>query len=113
MVYAKINGEEFGTFVDIKEHQAAGQISFKLEQNFPNPFNPGTSIRYSISEESDVTLKIFNILGEEIAALLNVHQVQGVYEIKWNAENYPSGIYFYQLKTNNGYLETKKMIILK
>ena len=86
--------------------------SFSLAQNYPNPFNPITMIRYSVSEKSDVTLKIFNLLGKEIELLTYETKEAGTYEAVWNADGLPSGVYFYQLKTEN-YVEVKKMILMK
>jgi len=85
---------------------------FILEQNYPNPFNPSTKIRYSITEYSSVSLKVFNLLGEEIVTLFNGEQSAGVYEATFNASNLSSGIYFYTLKTNNSSF-TKKMLLVR
>ena len=84
----------------------------KLEQNYPNPFNPTTKIRYSITEHSSVTLKVFNLLGEEIETLVNSEQSAGVYEATFDASNLSSGIYFYTLQTDN-FSSSKKMILIK
>ena len=83
-----------------------------LEQNYPNPFNPSTKIRYSIPEHSSVTLKVFNLLGEEIETLVNGEQSAGVYEATFDASNLSSGIYFYTLQTEN-FSSSKKMILIK
>lgn len=85
---------------------------FKLYQNYPNPFNPSTTIQYSIPEAGKVSLKVFNILGEEIATLVNDYLEAGNYEIQFNAGNFSSGIYFYKIDSNN-YSSVKKMILLK
>jgi hypothetical protein len=83
-----------------------------LEQNYPNPFNPTTTIKFSVRNPGYATLRIYNTLGEEIDVLLNRELNSGDYEIQWNAEGLPSGIYIYQFKSE-GYVETKKMILLK
>ena len=83
-----------------------------LEQNYPNPFNPATKIRYSIPEYSYVTLKVFNLLGEEIETLFNGEKMPGVYEASFDASNLSSGIYFYSLQTRD-FSSTKKMILLR
>ena len=83
-----------------------------LSQNFPNPFNPSTKIKYSVPQSSDVVIKVFDILGNEIEILVNEEKPAGTYEIVWNAANLPSGIYFYQLKAGE-YTAVKKMILLK
>lgn len=85
---------------------------FNLEQNYPNPFNPGTSINYSIREKGLVNLKVFDILGKEVAVLINENQGAGNYSVQFNASNLPSGIYFYKITLGN-YTATKKLILLK
>ena len=85
---------------------------YQLEQNYPNPFNPSTKIRYSITEYSFVTLKVYTLLGEEIETLFNGEQSAGVYEAAFDASNLSSGIYFYTLKTEKASF-TKKMILVR
>lgn len=85
---------------------------FILHQNYPNPFNGFSIIKYSIPKLSNVTIKIFNTLGEELETLIDQEKAAGTYEVKWNAINLPSGIYFYQLKSGS-FIETKKMMLLK
>ena len=85
---------------------------FLLMQNYPNPFNPSTKIRYSVPQSSNVIIKVFDILGNEIETLVNEEKSKGTYEITWYAATLPSGVYFYQLKSNN-YIATKKMVLLK
>jgi hypothetical protein len=86
--------------------------TFQLEQNYPNPFNPTTNIRYSIPAGSVVTLKVFNMLGQEIATLQNGHQDAGSYLAKFDATSLANGTYYYTL-TAGSFSETKKMIVLK
>lgn len=85
---------------------------FSLSQNYPNPFNPNTKIKFDIAKSSSVELKIFDVLGRQIALLVNEELNPGSYETNWNAPNYPSGVYYYQLNTEI-YTETKKMILIK
>lgn len=85
---------------------------FALEQNYPNPFNPSTKISYKLPVSSNVTLKVFNSLGEEVRTLIDEQKEAGNYELEFNAENIPSGIYFYQLKTGT-FIQTKKMMLMK
>jgi photosystem II stability/assembly factor-like uncharacterized protein len=85
---------------------------YSLSQNYPNPFNPSTNIKYQIINNKLVTLKIYDILGKEIATLINEKQTPGYYEINWDASGYPSGIYFYRLTTGD-FSETKKMFLIK
>lgn len=86
--------------------------SYYLAQNYPNPFNPSTTIKYSLPEESFVTLKIYNLLGEEIATLVNTEQTIGNYEIEFDASTQSSGIYLFRIQTGD-FIKTKKMILLR
>jgi len=87
---------------------------FSLEQNYPNPFNPNTSIIYSLGSEQFVTLKVLDVLGNEIAILVNERQTYGIHKVNISVMDYhlTSGIYFYQLKAGN-FIQTKKMMLLK
>jgi|GEM_PF-1742212 len=86
--------------------------AFLLDQNYPNPFNPETAIRFSVPQESFVTVKVFNTLGEEVATLVNEEKTAGVYNVSFNANSLTSGIYFYTIKAND-FTSTKKMILMK
>ncbi|MDI6766959.1 MAG: T9SS type A sorting domain-containing protein, partial [Bacteroidota bacterium] len=83
-----------------------------LWQNYPNPFNPSTTIRFELPTESFVTLKVYNLLGKEVATLVNEAKKMGRYEFQWDATGYPSGLYFYRLTTNN-FIQTKKLLLIK
>lgn len=85
---------------------------FELSQNYPNPFNPSTTIEYSIPKDANVSLKIFDVLGKEVATLENSHKSAGTYIVNWNASNFSSGIYFYRITAGN-FTETKKMFLVK
>jgi hypothetical protein len=87
-------------------------IELFLSQNYPNPFNPSTKIKYSVPQSSQIVIKIFDVLGNEIETLVNEEKPAGTYEITWYAENLPSGVYFYQLQAGD-YINTKKLILLK
>ncbi len=95
----------------VREIQGIPQ-TYSLEQNYPNPFNPSTTIRFSVPELGLVTLKVFNLLGEEVATLINGELTNGTYEVDFRGSNFSSGIYFYTITANN-YFDTKKMILLK
>jgi hypothetical protein len=84
----------------------------ELLQNYPNPFNPSTVIRYQIASAGSVSLKVYDILGSEVATLVNAPQAPGTYEFSWNASDFPSGMYYYRLQAG-GTVMTKKMIYLK
>jgi photosystem II stability/assembly factor-like uncharacterized protein len=85
---------------------------YSLEQNYPNPFNPITSLQYAIGSRKFVTLKVYDILGREVATLVNEEKAAGEYEVEFNAANLPSGIYFYQLKAGS-FVEARKMVLVK
>jgi len=90
---------------------------FELFQNYPNPFNPTTIIKYEIPDQvrndrSLVTLKVYDVLGNEIATLVNEEKEPGTYEVEFDASKLPSGIYFYRLNAGS-FIETKKMILLR
>ena len=87
-------------------------IELALEQNYPNPFNPSTSIKYTINSGQFVSLKVYDIIGNEVATLVNSEKPSGVYMVEWNAKGFTSGVYFYQLKTGS-FVQTKKMILMK
>ena len=96
----------------IGDNDYANQKNFRLNQNYPNPFNPSTKIKYSIPQSSNVVIKVFDILGNEIETLVNEEKPTGTYEITWYAENLPSGVYFYRLHAGD-FVGTKKMVLLK
>ena len=87
-------------------------VSYSLNQNFPNPFNPETKISFSIKDAGNVSLIIYNVLGEEVRTILNEFKEAGSYTLNFNAAGLNSGVYFYRLQANN-YSEIKKMIVLK
>jgi hypothetical protein len=90
-----------------------GQVhDFRLDQNYPNPFNPATTITFSVGKYSAVSVKVFSMLGQEVASLVNGEKMPGTYSIVWNAERYPSGIYMYRLSAD-GRSVVRKMILLK
>lgn len=102
----------FNTVTGVPVNIPNTPYDYKLFNAYPNPFNPVTSIKYQIPGNSLVLLKIYDILGKEITTLVNQKQSAGTYEVKWNAVNYPSGIYFYKLTAGN-FSESKKIILAK
>ncbi|TAK58275.1 MAG: T9SS type A sorting domain-containing protein [Bacteroidetes bacterium] len=88
--------------------------SFSISQNYPNPFNPVTNFGLRISPQTKgmVSLKVFDVLGREVATLVNENLLPGTYEVSWNAGNHPSGVYFYRLQSGE-FVETKRMMLLK
>jgi len=107
-----IGADEFNGIPVGVENEEALPTEFALEQNFPNPFNPSTTFRYSIPTQSKVVIKVYDILGNEIATLMDEEKPVGTYELTWNAADLSSGIYFYQLNAGE-FVSTKKMILLK
>jgi hypothetical protein len=85
---------------------------FKLFNNFPNPFNPSTKIKFDIPTPTLVKLTVYNILGKEVTNLVNENMSAGSYSVEFSADNYSSGVYFYRIETSD-YVETKKMLLLK
>jgi len=89
---------------------------YRLEQNYPNPFNPVTTILYQLPNDSKVTLKVYDILGSEVAELVNEVQTAGYKEVKFGSDRYSSGIYIYRLTAESGtgsYTSIKKMVMIK
>jgi hypothetical protein len=86
--------------------------SFTLSQNYPNPFNPSTKIKYSIPQSSKVVVKVFDMLGKEVTTLVNEERQAGTYELIWNAQDMPSGVYTYSIKAGS-YTAVKKMVLIK
>jgi|GEM_PF-1654791 len=103
-----------GTFEysDIVEVEVGPPTKFSLEQNYPNPFNPSTSIQYTVSKRQFVTLKVYDVLGNEIATLVNEEKAAGNYAVEFDGSTLTSGIYFYKLQAGI-FIETKKMLMLK
>lgn len=96
----------------VKELKDALPSDYSLEQNYPNPFNPSTNIRFSIPQNEFVTLKVYNTLGQEVAALINEFLNAGTYEINFNAAGLPSGLYFYSISAGK-FNSVKKMMLIK
>jgi len=106
------NDDFMGFVVGVKDEKSIQPTAYTLRQNYPNPFNPSTTIEYSIPRESMVSVKIFNILGQEVKTLVNENEAPGNYSIKFNATDLSSGIYFYSLRAGN-YYQVKKMMLIK
>ena len=89
-----------------------GMNDFRIEQNYPNPFNPETRIDFHVPYDSFITIKVYDILGNEVSTIISRETKSGEYSMDFNGETLASGVYFYQMKSDR-YLETKKMILLK
>ncbi len=103
---------QFGGLTDVKTSEVKTPSNFNLAQNFPNPFNPSTKIEFSLPVKQEVSLKVFNLLGQEIATLLNKEMNEGTYNLNFDASSLSSGVYLYQLRAGN-FVQTKKMTLLK
>jgi hypothetical protein len=101
-----------GTLVDAIRELGGAPTGFKLSQNFPNPFNPSTTIRFTLPQAGNVSLKVYNALGQEVATLVNGHQTAQNYEVTFDASNLASGVYIYTLRTDN-FSQSKKMLLVK
>jgi flagellar hook assembly protein FlgD len=95
----------------VKEKQNL-QLSFALAQNYPNPFNPATTINYQLSVNSFVSVKVYDELGREVARLVNGDQSAGSHSVRWDGENFSSGVYFYDVSAGN-YHAVRKMVLMK
>ena len=102
---------EYTQFTDVKD-ELNNSLVFMLNQNYPNPFNPSTNINFTLPNSEFVTLKIYDILGEEVTTLINEEMIAGNYTKIWDAKNLSSGVYFYKL-TAGKFSETKKMILVR
>lgn len=92
--------------------QIDNTMKYQLFENYPNPFNPSTTIKFQIPKDENVSLKIYNMLGKEVVVLANGYFKSGIYSFKFDAGNLASGVYFYVIKTNS-YSDTKKMLLIK
>jgi len=101
---------EYSKTINVNINMA--DFSFNLSQNYPNPFNPSTTISFSIPSNEKVSLKIYDVLGKEVATIINENMEAGNYKKEWNAGSFSSGVYFYKLQAGN-FVETKKMCLIK
>ncbi len=96
----------------VQKEEGVNPETFELTQNYPNPFNPTTNIKFSIPKRSFVTLKVYDVVGREVATLVNQEKEAGTYNVKFNASNLASGMYIYTLTTGN-FTSSKKMVLMK
>ena len=107
----KIDGQIVGSLTDVK-NESTTLDNYWLGQNYPNPFNPSTTISFSIPEGQIVELTLYNVLGRKLITLLNEYKQPGKHKLEFNSSSLPSGVYFYQLKTEH-FIHTKRLLILK
>ncbi|MBE0538427.1 MAG: T9SS type A sorting domain-containing protein [Ignavibacterium sp.] len=103
-----------GTFSYSQEVEVGVNVplEYSLDQNYPNPFNPTTTIRYAIPEDNFVSIKLYDILGNEVITLVNEQKQAGRYEMLFNASNIASGVYYYQISSGN-FTQTRKLMLMK
>ena len=99
------------TVTDVEDEETIPTV-FKLEQNYPNPFNPTTIIKFAVPERSNVLIKVYDILGSEVATLVNEEMDAGWYRKTFDANNYSSGVYLFRMEAGK-FISTKKMILLR
>ena len=107
-----IDGVQYGTIIDDVEKYGKSQPDNFILNNYPNPFNPLTTINYQTPKASVISLKVYDVLGKEVATLVDEQKSTGKYSVQWNGNNFASGIYFYKLTFNNQTLY-KKMLLIK
>jgi hypothetical protein len=101
-----------GGVTSVRDREGSLPTGFALEQNYPNPFNPSTTIVFHLRERSFVSLKVYDVLGREIATLVSEELYAGDYSVTWEAASFPSGVYFYQLRAGP-YVGTKKLMLVR
>jgi hypothetical protein len=111
-VYSDVKSIQYGDAWKIGVEPEEVITEYKLQQNYPNPFNPVTNIVYQIPKNGLVQLKVYDLLGREVAVLVNEVKPAGKFEVEFNASNLPSGLYIYSLKAEN-FISNRKMIVLK
>ncbi len=101
----------FGILTGVEDEEGIPEV-FSLSQNYPNPFNPSTVIKYSLPEKSNVSIKIYDMLGQEVATLVNEVKNAGTYQVNFDASGLTSGMYIYKIQAGD-YVSSKKMMLLK
>jgi hypothetical protein len=112
LVYAKINSLEYGTLTEVSPKTKDIPTYFVLDQNYPNPFNPSTTIKFSIPTSGRVSVTIFDVLGRQVAKVIDGDYSKGEHIVRWNAPHIASGAYFYRLQTDT-YSQTKRLLLQK
>ncbi len=101
-----------GTATGVEENNSVLPTKFELSQNYPNPFNPSTTIKYQVPQNSFVSVNVYDVLGNQVGTLVREEKAAGSYELRFDAGNMPSGVYFYKIQAGN-FTQTKKMILMK
>ncbi len=108
----QVDNDGSSKYINLAESFTIQPGTYSLSQNYPNPFNPTTMIKYSVPEKNQVTIKIYNVLGSQVATLVNEVKPAGSYEVSFNASNLSSGVYYYTISAGK-FTSTKKMILMK
>ena len=108
----QVDNDGSSKYINLAESFTIQPGTYSLSQNYPNPFNPTTMIKYSVPERNQVTIKIYNVLGSQVATLVNEVKPAGSYEVNFNASNLSSGVYYYTISAGK-FTSTKKMILMK
>jgi hypothetical protein len=98
--------------INVRKISEQVPVKYDLSQNFPNPFNPSTTVQYTVPTKGMVTLMVYDALGKVVATLVSEVHSPGTYAVEWNASGVPSGVYFYQIQTDQ-YTDTKRMVLVK
>jgi hypothetical protein len=109
---AAVRWDEILTVVGVGNPSNTVPAQYGLQQNYPNPFNPATNISYELPEAAFVSIKVYNLLGGEVATLVNREQAAGAYEVGFDATGLPSGVYFYRLNAGP-FSATRKLLLLR
>jgi hypothetical protein len=112
LVYAKIDGHEYGTLVSVNATAESTPKEFGLSQNYPNPFNPSTTIRFALPQRAHVRMTVFNALGQQVAHLVDEMEEPGEHIARFDGSHLASGVYFYRLQAGE-FVQTKKLVILR
>jgi hypothetical protein len=117
LLFADGNGKEVLLLIGEKSTQVSERTEFipeelTLSQNFPNPFNPSTTIEFALPREEHVTLKVYNLAGTEVATLVDRKFPAGTHKAEWNGQNFPSGVYFYRLEAGD-FMQTRKLTLVR
>ena len=99
-------------YVGINRISDIAPSSYSLHQNYPNPFNPSTKIKFEINKSGDIVLNVYDVTGKIVSEIVNEYLTAGTYEVTFDGNNLPSGVYFYQLRAGE-FTDTKKLILLK
>ena len=98
---------------DIPDETKKLPTIFALNQNYPNPFNPRTAIEFSIPKTGYVTLKMYDLLGQEVATLVSDRLTPGNYKYPWDASGFATGVYYYKIEAGGGFIQTRKLLLIK